>query len=90
MRKVKRKSDVTAYYMSPELMQELEEVYDSKSDIWPLGSLIYKLCRLNPPFHEPMLYVSTPALLAFYASSLPFVHPARISSTRVTRRRRVS
>jgi len=36
--------------MSPELMQE--KAYNSKSNIWSLGCLIYKLCALKPPFHE--------------------------------------
>ncbi|KAF9071519.1 kinase-like domain-containing protein [Rhodocollybia butyracea] len=40
----------TPYYMSPEVMQE--KAYDSKSDIWSLGCLIYELCSHKPPFHE--------------------------------------
>ncbi|KAF5384119.1 hypothetical protein D9615_003271 [Tricholomella constricta] len=36
----------------PELMQE--KAYDTKSDIWSLGCVIYELCALimKPPFHE--------------------------------------
>ncbi|QRV79417.1 Serine/threonine-protein kinase [Ceratobasidium sp. AG-Ba] len=40
----------TPYYMSPELINEKQ--YDTKSDIWSLGCLIYELCAQNPPFHE--------------------------------------
>ena len=36
--------------MSPELIQE--KSYDTKSDIWSLGCLIYELCALKPPFAE--------------------------------------
>jgi NIMA (never in mitosis gene a)-related kinase 2 len=38
----------TPFYMSPELINET--VYDTKSDIWSLGCLVYELCSLNPPF----------------------------------------
>lgn len=38
----------TPYYISPELCQGLE--YDSKSDIWSLGCILYEMCTLNKAF----------------------------------------
>ncbi|KAI8849375.1 kinase-like domain-containing protein [Chytridium lagenaria] len=38
----------TPFYMSPELVNE--SCYNTKSDIWALGCLIYELCALEPPF----------------------------------------
>ncbi|KAI9137076.1 kinase-like domain-containing protein [Paraphysoderma sedebokerense] len=38
----------TPFYMSPELINE--STYNTKSDIWALGCLIYELCALHPPF----------------------------------------
>ncbi|KAF8325191.1 kinase-like domain-containing protein [Cantharellus anzutake] len=44
----------TPYYMSPELMNE--KAYDTKSDIWSLGCLLFELCALNAPFHDAQTY----------------------------------
>ena len=48
--RIRAPAHTCSYYMSPELIQNL--AYDSKSDIWALGCLIYELCARQPPFAE--------------------------------------
>ncbi|XP_065833409.1 serine/threonine-protein kinase Nek1-like [Oscarella lobularis] len=43
----------TPYYLSPELCQDLP--YNSKSDMWALGCLLYELCELQPAFNASSL-----------------------------------
>lgn len=38
----------TPYYLSPELCQE--QKYNSKTDIWSLGCLVYEITSFRPPF----------------------------------------
>ena len=56
--------------MSPELMQEKE--YDSKSDIWSLGCLIYEVCAHKSPFHEAKTHSELSILVAIRYASLHF------------------
>lgn len=38
----------TPYYASPEVWKDLP--YDSKSDMWSFGCVMYELAALSPPF----------------------------------------
>ena len=38
----------TPYYASPEVWKN--KPYDSKSDIWSMGCILYEMAQLKPPF----------------------------------------
>ena len=39
----------TPYYSSPEVWND--KPYSYKSDLWPIGYIIYELCDLHPPLN---------------------------------------
>ena len=41
----------TPFYLSPEIINGAQ--YDSKTDVWSLGVLLYELCSLDYPFKVP-------------------------------------
>ena len=43
----------TPYYASPEVWRE--NPYNSKTDIWSLGCVMFEICMLQPPFNGPDL-----------------------------------
>jgi NIMA (never in mitosis gene a)-related kinase len=38
----------TPYYASPEVWKD--KPYDSKSDVWSVGCIVYEMATLRPPF----------------------------------------
>lgn len=45
----------TPYYLSPEIIQS--KPYNSKTDIWSMGVMLYELCALKPPFDAPSIHL---------------------------------
>lgn len=66
----------TPYYASPEVWRDMP--YDSKSDMWSLGCVVYELCALKPPFraedmeglYRKVLRGMYPRIPAHYSSDL--------------------
>ena len=66
----------TPYYASPEVWKD--KPYDSKSDIWSLGCVIYEVAALSPPFnakdmkglYRKVISGSYPAIPNLYSEDL--------------------
>ena len=66
----------TPYYASPEVWRD--QPYDSRSDIWSLGCIIYEMACLSPPFkstdmqglYRKVVRGLYPSIPTFYSSDL--------------------
>merc|ERR1711874_636249 len=68
----------TPYYASPEVWRD--QPYDSKSDVWSLGCVIYELTSLKPPFRaEDMEGLYKKVLRGFY-QKIPTVYSCDLSN----------
>lgn len=68
----------TPYYASPEVWQD--KPYDSKSDIWSLGVVLYEMCTLNPPFTDTSMKGLCKKVLKGTYPSIPSVYSKDLSS----------
>uniref|UniRef100_UPI0037E94F9A LOW QUALITY PROTEIN: serine/threonine-protein kinase Nek11 n=1 Tax=Semicossyphus pulcher TaxID=241346 RepID=UPI0037E94F9A len=59
----------TPYYMSPEVLNQ--QGYDSKSDIWALGCLLYEMCALTHAFQGPSFLSVVMKIVEGEAPTLP-------------------
>jgi serine/threonine protein kinase len=61
----------TPYYASPEVWRDLP--YDSKSDIWSLGCVLYEMITLHPPFRASIMESLYKKVLAGDVGKIPEV-----------------
>jgi len=68
----------TPYYASPEVWQD--KPYDSKSDIWSLGVVLYEMCTLNPPFTDTSMQGLSKKVLKGIYPAIPSTYSKDLSS----------
>ena len=59
----------TPYYLSPEIVQS--KPYNSKTDIWSMGVMLYELCALKPPFDGTSIPMLTMKIVRGVYSPIP-------------------
>ncbi|XP_053183691.1 serine/threonine-protein kinase Nek11 [Scomber japonicus] len=68
----------TPYYMSPEVLNH--HGYDSKSDIWALGCLLYEMCCLSHAFHAPNFLSVVMKIVEGETPTLPLTYSTHLNS----------
>jgi len=68
----------TPYYASPEVWRD--SPYDSKSDIWSLGCVIYELCALEPAFKSKDMKELFNKVVKGKYSEIPSIYSADLST----------
>eukprot|EP00058_Branchiostoma_floridae_P026916 XP_002612407.1 hypothetical protein BRAFLDRAFT_121964 [Branchiostoma floridae] len=67
----------TPYYMSPEVLKH--EGYNSKSDIWSIGCILYELCCLKHAFEGQSLMAVMYKIVEGKTPSLPDTYPKELN-----------
>lgn len=68
----------TPYYLSPEIVQS--KPYNSKTDIWSMGVMLYELCALKPPFDAPSIPLLTMKIVRGVYNPVPTCFSPEIKS----------
>ena len=59
----------TPYYLSPEVVQS--KPYNTKTDIWSMGVMLYELCALKPPFDASSIPLLTMKIIRGAYNPIP-------------------
>ena len=68
----------TPYYLSPEVVQS--KPYNTKTDIWSMGVMLYELCALKPPFDAASIPLLTMKIIRGAYNPLPACFSSEVKS----------
>ncbi|NXO33194.1 NEK11 kinase, partial [Locustella ochotensis] len=68
----------TPYYMSPEVLKH--QGYNTKSDIWSLGCILYEMCCMNHAFTGENFLSVVLKIVEGETPSLPDIYPSKLNA----------